>query len=118
MDGARSLRSLRADRDGPRAYFHRSAREEALQPQQVICLAHQARQARFLKPHGFQILCCLSRIELCQIRLHLRADRHRRHTVDLSEIRIERILVHVGNVEHRLHGQQMQIVDKFALLVS
>ena len=30
MDGARSLRSLRADRDGPGTYFPRAAREKAL----------------------------------------------------------------------------------------
>ena len=62
----------------------------------------------------FQVLLRLVRIHLGQlgdVGLHLRRNRHRGAAVDLGQLGVHGVLVHVRDVEHRLHGEQVQLVD-------
>ena len=74
------------------------------------------RRARPLsvEPQRFHVLLGLVRIHLGQlgdVGLHLRRNRHRGAAVDLGQLGVHGVLVHVRDVEHRLHGEQVQLVD-------
>ena len=114
MDDAGGLGGLRAHRDGPGASLGLAAREVALQAEQVIGLADEARQTAVGEPQRFHVLLGLVRIHLGQLSdvgLHLRRNRHRGAAVDLGQLGVHGVLVHVRDVEHRLHGEQVQLVD-------
>ena len=117
MNDASCLRGLRADGNGPSARFRFAAGKIALQAQQLVGAAHQARQAGLLKAHGLQVLLRLGGIELGQVGLDLCGDRHRLAAVDFGQIGIKRVLVHVGDVEDGLHGKQVQVIDGSLLVL-
>ncbi len=68
------------------------------------------------RPELGEVLGGLLRLELGEIGLDLGADRDRRDAVDRGEALGDLRLVDVGDVEHRLHRQQVQVVDELALL--
>ncbi len=118
MDDTRGLRRLRANGNGPRTRFRLTAREEALQAQKAISLAHETRQTRFLKTQVGKKHLRVFRIKLCQLGLHLGANGHRTHAIDLGELRRHLVLVDIRDIEHRLHRQQVQVVNGLHLLIG
>lgn len=102
----------------PSADLDLTGGEEALQAEQLVCGLGQDLEAGALKPQISQELGGLLGIELGELRLDLGADRNGLHTVDCVEVLGEHVLVDVGDVEHRLHGQQEQALGGRALLIG
>ena len=118
MNDACRLRCLRADRNRPSTRLGLAAGEVTLEPQQAIRLAHQARQAAFLKAHGLQVLLGFLRVKLSQVCLDLRRNGHRRAAVDLGKVGVKLVFIDVGDVEHGLHRQQVKLVDGVNLVLG
>ncbi len=118
VDHACRLRGLGTDahRPGPRLLGTRG--EEALQAEQAVCLADERVQSRLRQTLHLEVLGKLGGVEFGHLGLDLRADRHGGDAVDLGKRGADLALVHVGNVQHGLHREEVQVTDGGAVLVG
>ncbi len=116
MDDAGGLRGLGAHRDGPGLDLHLAGREVALQAERAVGHTREHVQAARLDAQVSQVLGGLGGIELGELGLDLGADRDGLDAIDGGEVVSEGVLVHVGDVDDRLHGEQEQVAGGGALL--
>ena len=128
MDDSCGLWRLVPRVECPCAVLIASGGEERPQSQSPVSRVYELVESRLLQPHGFQeFRAIFRRIERRNLRFDLSADHHGRgmfglcygpHGPDKIVLFADSILVHVADVDHRLEGDQVQVVDQFQFFLA
>src|SRR5690606_15383785 len=125
VDHRRGLGRGGAGLHGPGADLLHAGGEVGLQAQQLVGGADDPVQARLVQAEVGQEGVAVGVVQLRQLLLDGRRDRHHLGTLGLRvgahgvqvRVVIEPVLQHVGDVHHRLEGEQEQVADQGLLLL-